>query len=528
MQVNDEYIDELFAVKLGNMEATPPEDGWDRIENELNRRVQLKRKIWTAAASFALVLSVTASAYYIQSKNTTTEENTSDLHNNIYFNFDQVTEVAVVENNLQQPEELPQTFYEPTITIEDKPANIDELPSVTEEQLSITDVVDHIYNGINEIEEPNQEIAGVPETSIDHIDEEYNIPEFIAMDVPDELPIIIEPIVIDLIAVEPIVFDPISVDPIINDPIVFDLIAVNPIVVDPITVESIIIEPSIISSQFLNDPYIVSSYSRNNARVTSSRWDVKGQFTPVHSYRTISNVPRGLLISDFDQAESPLLAYSGGIALSYKLFNRLSVQTGLFYSQMGQSINDVTPVSNMNATVSSNNFYNKNFVRTSTGSVAVASNLKSDVNNTYSTYFNDEPQVENNSAPSHVNITNFSKYKLIERVDYLEIPLMLRFHIVERKLNFYILGGMSANVLLGTNVFVDNGSDLVKSGTILMARPLNYSSTVGLGLGYNIMRNISIAFEPAFKYYMKSYTTNSQIESNPYALGMSTGIVYRF
>jgi hypothetical protein len=266
------------------------------------------------------------------------------------------------------------------------------------------------------------------------------------------------------------------------------------------------------------------SYTRSQPR---KRWAITGQFAPMYSFRAISSVPGGMRRSDFDAAESPLLAYSGGITLSRKVMSRLSVQIGVYYSQMGQTINNLVSVPNMYAAMSSINPYNKNFVRTSSGSVTVASNLKSDVNTNYDAYFNAESQSANNSV-SVANIASPSNYRLIERLDYLEIPLMLRYRIVDRKLNISVLSGMSANMLINNNVFIDNGNELVNGGTILMARPVNYGSMLGLGLGYQINRNLSIEFEPLFKYYLQSYTTSSQIGSHPYAFGMFTGVIYRF
>ena len=158
----------------------------------------------------------------------------------------------------------------------------------------------------------------------------------------------------------------------------------------------------------------------------------------------------------------------------------------------------------------------------------MASNVKSDVNTTYSTYFNTESQPVATSNVSSAITSNPTKYRLIERIDYIEIPVILRYSVIDRKLNFYVLSGMSANMLVDNNVFVDNGSDLVKSGTILMARPVNYSSTFGLGLGYQITGKLLIGFEPSFKYYFQSYTTSAQISSNPYAFGLFTSVFYRF
>ena len=230
--------------------------------------------------------------------------------------------------------------------------------------------------------------------------------------------------------------------------------------------------------------------------------------------------------SDFDDAESPLMAYSGGIAVAFSISKRLSVQTGILYSQTGQSINNVVPVPNMYTAVSSINPYSKNFIRTSSGSITISSNLKSDVNTTYDNFFNPESLTATPQTAAVVSAP--VKYKLLERIDYLEIPVMLRYKILDRKMHFYVMGGMSANVLLDANVFVDNGSEVVKGGTIMMARPVNYSSTFGVGVTYQILKNMSFGIEPSFKYYLQTYTTNTQIVSNPYAFGLFTSIFYQF
>ena len=476
VQVNDEYIEELFAVKLGNMEATPPEDGWIRIENELYRRVQMRRKIWTVAASFALVLSVTASIIYTQSVNIKTDNNTT---------------IAIVENSLPQPEELPLNIEEQPDMIEYQMSIIEKQPAVIEEQPPTIDVAYDTYNNVAEIEDTPQN----------------NISGHFALS--DEIP-----------AIEPIITEPVVTEPIVTEPVVENIARNAPEIIPEKKSEELIVIAKPLSGML---DYPIKLHSRK-------RWDVTVQFAPMQSYRTISSVPSGLRKSDFDEAESPLRAYSAGIAMSYRVFNRLSIQTGVFYSQMGQSINNVSPATNMYAAISSNNSYPKNFVKTSSGSISVASNLKSDVNTTYSSYFNDEMQSENNIAVSNsnTNISNFVKYRLIEKVNYLEIPLMLRYTIIDKKLQYYIFGGVSANVLLGTDVFVDNGEELVRSGSILMARSVNYSNTIGLGIGYQIFNNLSIGLEPSFKYFRHSYTTSSQIDSNPYAFGISTGFTYRF
>ena len=461
--MNEDYIDELFALKLGNMEVAPPEDGWFRIKNELERRVRMARQFWMAAASVAVVLSATASTIYINNKFSNPE-----------------TTAIFAENTLQQPvEELP--------TMEELP------PAVA--------AADIVYDEIVAVVS-----ASVPVSSAVFIDE--NPITSLSSTVENEMyenPIIVAPAHIGSLAKQLPVFA-IKTEMLSNQP-------------EPVIKTEEIITAATTFIPVYDDFLFMDLAAVSASPRSRKRWEVTGQFAPVHSYRAISSVPGGLRRSDFDDAESPLLAYSGGISLSYRVFGRLSVQTGVFYSQMGQLINNVTPVPNMYANISSNNAYTRNFVRTSSGTGAVLSNLKSNTNTSYSEYF---------STESHFDIHRSEQYQLIERLDYIEIPLMIRYKIVDRKFSFHVLSGVSANVLLETNVFVDNGSEIVKSGTILMARPVNYSSAIGLGIGYQIIKNLSLGIEPTFKYFLQPYTTNSKINANPYAFGIYSGVVYRF
>ena len=494
-------MDELFTRKLGNMEVTPPEDGWIRIENELIRRRSMTRKYWMAAASIALILSVTATVVYVQT--------------NVPMN-PPATIVAMQENTSQYPEEQPVTVSDDHVAVQKE----------IRQNLSVTQKNE---NNTAQAETPtNVQIATQSNDAVADISDVLKVSDI--LDISDTLDVI-----------------EIKNDTHSNIPVYTDswneLLRMQPIkenwrettsqkiaqlklkTTDEPKDEMVVVAMGDFPAGYDEIMYvdITNSTAKSQPR---RRWEMSGQFAPMYSYRAISSVPSGIRRSDFDNAESALLAYSGGIALSYRVFNRLSVQTGVFYLQMGQSINSVIPVTNMYAAVSSNNLYTKNFVRTSSGSVTVASNLKSDANSTYSDYFNPESQmaVTNNSMAN----ASIPAYKLIERLDYLEIPMILRYRIIDRRVNLYVLGGMSANVLINNNVFVDNGSETVRGGTILMARPVNYSGTVGLGIGYQITRNLSFGLEPSFKYYLQPYTTSGQIDSNPYAFGVFSGVVYRF
>jgi hypothetical protein len=185
----------------------------------------------------------------------------------------------------------------------------------------------------------------------------------------------------------------------------------------------------------------------------------------------------------------------------------------------------------MYAAASSNNSYAKNFVRTSSGNVTVSSTLKAGSNDNYANYFSEESKPTASASASASNASPKAKsatYRMVERIDYVEVPLLLRYKLIDKKFGFSVLGGMSTNILINNNVFIDNGDELVRDGAILMARPVNYNGTVGFGMNYQMNKNLLIGIEPLFKYFMQSYTSNNTITSHPYSFGVFTGMIYLF
>lgn len=519
MQVKEDDFDELFARKLGNMEVAPPEDGWVRIENELNRRSRAIRRYWMIAASFALILSATATMVYIQ--------------NTIYTDTEQ-TMVAIVQEN------TPQISDSQHPAIQTEPLATQPVAQWNKQQAESLIVEQHATNGISQNQTSTQSGSISQQESFqDALQDDVVVPDIA---VPD-IAVPVADVPISEIAISEATGDMQSIPS--NIPVYMDswdkMLKSQPIKeslrktmydkIAQIRIENqekkeenklAIASTTIPVHDEISYFDITGSYTKSQPR---NRWAITGQFAPVFSYRAISSVPGGMRKSEFDDAESPLLAYSGGVTLSRKVVSRLSVQIGIYYSQMGQSINNLYPVSNMPIGMSSINQYSKNIFKTSSGSVTATSNLKSDTS--YDAYFSSESPSTSNSV-SVANNDSPSKYRLVEHLDYIEIPLMLRYKIIDKKLNFSFLGGMSTNILVNNNIFIDNGNELLKGGSILMARPVNYSSSLGLGIGYQISRNLSVEIEPLFKYFLQSYTTNSQISSNPYAFGMFTGVVYRF
>lgn len=112
--------------------------------------------------------------------------------------------------------------------------------------------------------------------------------------------------------------------------------------------------------------------------------------------------------------------------------------------------------------------------------------------------------------------------------DFIEIPLYVRYNILDAKIGVQIMGGLNAGIIAGNNVFMENRFGTQNVGKTQDISTLNISGTVGFGLNYDISRRISMAVEPRLNYYLNSINQNPDVMFRPYRIGVYTGLYYQF
>ena len=133
--------------------------------------------------------------------------------------------------------------------------------------------------------------------------------------------------------------------------------------------------------------------------------------------------------------------------------------------------------------------------------------------------------LEDNTLAASVMVspTNF-----IQDFEYVEIPLYLRYTLIDSKIDVVMLGGLSSNFLIGNQVFVNGSSGKSLVGKTKDMELINYSGTLGLGFKYELSKRISLNVEPRIKYYISSLSGSSSVTYKPYTIGVFTGLSYEF
>lgn len=267
----------------------------------------------------------------------------------------------------------------------------------------------------------------------------------------------------------------------------------------------------------------------NNTKVNKS-WTIGGAFAPAYSYRHLTETNTIAGTNYYNNIESAVFTYSGGVNVQYKPQKRLSVQTGIYYSSMGQDMEHIS--------VYANNIYNllDEKYRDRYISAYNIVNSAGEINFNFSLVYFDETataRVKNLSdAKDSYDLSSpiFNKLNanIRQSFDYIEVPLIIRYKIIDKIIDVNLIGGVGANFLVGNNVYLmyENSKEVI--GKTNGVNDINYSGSLGFGLEYPILNNVNILIEPSIKYYLNPINSTSAVESHPYSLGIYTGVSYSF
>lgn len=225
----------------------------------------------------------------------------------------------------------------------------------------------------------------------------------------------------------------------------------------------------------------------------------------------------------------------GGFSLQFKSGKRLRLETGIYYAQNSQSDGSFN---RLLAFAPSTDAADGSLTEMeSDDRYASSIQLKNDglaINSTAGTIKlraapNDaEINTLANEMGTAYNATLVADGELLQVFDFVEIPLYLRYRIVDRNIGIDVLGGLNAGLVVGNNAYLESESGKQLVGETENISTLNVSGTIGLGASYRLGKHVSLAIEPRLNYYLNSINSSSQLSYKPYRIALFTGLYYEF
>ena len=248
---------------------------------------------------------------------------------------------------------------------------------------------------------------------------------------------------------------------------------------------------------------IVSKNTKDNddfiAGITAKKWTVSTTVAPVY-FDTFDGNTSSFGEKFDNNTKQGQFSTAYGIQLAYQVSKRFSVQTGLHKVDYGYKTNEVY--------ISPNQF---------------ADNTKATIN------LNDVVNIKDFSAPPN----QFGVQRevpsgsLMQVFGYYEIPVELKYQLVKGKLGVDVVSGFSTLIRTKDEVYyqLDDFSQKIDETSNLNAT--NLTGNIGLEANYKISKNVSFSITPMFKVHTNTFTKDAG-KSNPYALGVYSGLNYRF
>jgi hypothetical protein len=255
----------------------------------------------------------------------------------------------------------------------------------------------------------------------------------------------------------------------------------------------------------------------------SDRWTIAALASP--TYYANFNTGKDKLTHELMSEEQPLISYAGGLALSYKISKRFSVQSGLYYSSFGNELSGISSYGGFQKSGYSKG--GRNFevltangtVYTSNSDIFLIDNISD--NRIISNYDNDS------FDPTKADL-QYLDNSLLQKFSYLELPVIVRYKLIDRAIDFNIIGGLSSNLLVTNSVYTTLNGGKYEVGKTEGLNQFTFSSSLGMGMEYSFTKNLSLNLEPTFRYYINPYSEISGIKIHPYTFGIFSGLSYKF
>lgn len=241
------------------------------------------------------------------------------------------------------------------------------------------------------------------------------------------------------------------------------------------------------------------------------KYTVGGYVSPGYSsgsYRMENKQSR--LVNYTDDQMSGIFNMNGGITFAVSPGKRISIETGIGYTRVGQKTSDSKVfVPRTNAMMSGYNMQTQVF--TPLGNVRSRSKAAVFVSNSQLLRSNNE-----------------TTGSIEQEFDAIEVPLSLRYYLNNNRLKFSILGGFGASFMVRNMTYLRYEGVKEKMGETDHIRRFNMSTHVGFGVEYPVSKSIYLKVEPGFRYYLQSLSKDPDIRFNPYSFTFSTGFGISF
>jgi len=259
-----------------------------------------------------------------------------------------------------------------------------------------------------------------------------------------------------------------------------------------------------------NKEAAVTKIEKDNTK----NWEVTPNFGPVF-YNSLGN---GSAIDPTfaDNSQSGDVNFSYGVQVSYIVRDRLSLRSGISNVNLGYTTGDIELATGPVGIALKSVDYGGRSVVLSAFDKGTLANLPPP-----------PPQGDGNPFEGLTPKSTSGNAELIQNLSYYEVPLELKYALINNRFGVNMIGGFSTLFLGDNEISVRDGEFKEVLGEANNLNSVSFTTNVGLGFDYKISKRLKFNIEPMFKYQLNPYS-DSSVDFKPYYFGVYSGFSFKF
>ncbi len=296
-------------------------------------------------------------------------------------------------------------------------------------------------------------------------------------------------------------------DQIINQQPAIENLAVNtfdpklPLAISPATIEALVNSTLIPINQLIQFEKTTLQYPSKKARKQSS-FSITSFYSPDFAFYHYKNNDVGNSNNmDFKKTETESYSSTFGALIDYNISKKWGLQSGITLSTSNFDLESKTIYAQRD-----NSGAIKYKLSTSVGDIFVKPSF---------------------SGNPNIGDSLFAK-STTHTLQYIGIPMAVTYILYKGKFTLNIMSGIRANFLtrgsITTELKSGNDNETETTNRIDGLKSFYISGLAGIGLDYNIHKNLSLYISPTFRFALNSINSNTNVKSFPNSVGFTTGL----
>lgn len=261
----------------------------------------------------------------------------------------------------------------------------------------------------------------------------------------------------------------------------------------------------------INELHELEKENTEVAETKRKKWSISPNAAPTY-YNTFSNgSPIDQTFADNTKVGDVNLSY--GLNVGYDISKRLTVRSGIHRVDYSYSTKDIALVPSIDGTDLTTIAFKTNDVSFDIKDRQTPTDI------VYSQY--QLPTSESSIREKQI------EGNLNQRMSYIEVPVELKYAVLDKKLGVNVIGGVSTLLLTENSIILDSPELLAELGEATNINDVSFSTNIGVGIDYKFSDQLEFNLEPMLKYQINSFSGNTGT-FRPYSVGVYTGVSFRF